>query len=165
MIFDIDPSSDDDFVIVCKTALQLKEILETKGLIPFVMTTGSRGLHVVVPLIPDSDFETVRAYARKIANQAVAQNPQHLTTALRKSERQRRVFIDVGRNAYAQTAVAPYAVRAYPEAPVATPLCWSELKLKELTSRRYTIKNIFQRFSEQDDPWKDMAKSARSLQK
>ena len=143
----------------------LKIFLRSKGLVPFVMTTGSRGLHVIVPLIPDLDFDTVRAYARKIADQAVAQNPQHLTTALRKSKRHGRVFIDIGRNAYAQTAVAPYAIRAYPEAPVATPLCWSELKLKELTSRRYTIKNIFQRFSEQDDPWKNMAKSARSLQK
>jgi bifunctional non-homologous end joining protein LigD len=167
MIFDLDPSRDNDFTQICNAALKLKEILESIGLIPFVMTTGSRGLHVVVPLArnlnKNGDFDTARAFAREIAEQLVSVDPKHLTTQIRKNKRHGRIYVDVGRNAYAQTSVAPYAVRAKPLAPVATPLLWKELLDKKLTAQRYNIKNIFKRLDQNGDPWKDINLSARYL--
>ncbi len=163
MIFDLDPSGKNEFSQICDAALALKKILESIGLIPFVMTTGSRGLHVVVPLIRNDDFDTVRALAHKIAEQLVATDPQHLTTEIRKNKRHGRIYVDVGRNAYAQTSVSPYAVRAKPCAPVATPLQWKELSDKKLTAQKYNIKNIFKRLNLNGDPWKDINLSVRSL--
>lgn len=163
MIFDLDPSHGDDFQQVCRAALMLKKLIENAGLIPFVMTTGSRGLHVIIPLKRRAHFDQIRTFAHQIANQLIALDPSHLTTEIRKEKRQGRIFVDVGRNAYAQTAVAPYALRAKSGAPVATPLDWQELFDKKLTAQRYTIKNIFRRLTSHDDPWRNMAQSARLL--
>ena len=75
-------------------------------------TTGSRGLHVVVPLSRGPDFDTVRQFARDVAEVVVADDPANRTIEQRKDKRGDRIYLDVMRNAYAQTAVAPYAVRA-----------------------------------------------------
>ena len=165
MIFDLDPGTKTDFKLVKTTALKLKKIIESLGLIPFVMTTGSRGLHVTVPLKRTDPFDTVRACARAIADQLVAQDPTMCTTEIRLNKRRGRLFIDTGRNAFAQTAVAPYAVRAKPKAPVATPLLWEELKDPKLTAQSYTITTIHQRIAKIGDPWKKINRSARSLAK
>jgi bifunctional non-homologous end joining protein LigD len=73
--------------------------------------------------------------------------------------------VDTGRNAFAQTAVAPYAVRAKPKAPVAAPLRWEELKNPKLTAQQYTIATMPQRIAKYGDPWKEINRSARSLGK
>ena len=73
------------------------------------------------------------------------------------------MFLDVARNAYAQTAVAPYSVRARPEAPVATPLDWAELDDPALGPRRYTIANLFRRLGQKRDPWAEIERHARPL--
>lgn len=78
-------------------------------------------------------------------------------------KRRGHVFIDVMRNFYAQTAVAPYAVRARPKAPVAAPLEWEELRESRLTPSRFTIRTIQMRLARKDDPWKDFTRHARSL--
>jgi bifunctional non-homologous end joining protein LigD len=75
-----------------------------------------------------------------------------------------RLFLDYLRNAYAQTSVAPYAVRARPGAPVATPIGWDELRDSGLNSQTCTMKNIFRRIGQKDDPWKDMIGQAKSVQ-
>jgi bifunctional non-homologous end joining protein LigD len=74
------------------------------------------------------------------------------------------VFIDTLRNSYGQTAVAPYAVRAKPGAPVATPIEWRELKNRKIQSQSYNIKNLFRRLSHIDDPWQDIYKNIYSLE-
>jgi bifunctional non-homologous end joining protein LigD len=162
MIFDLDPPTD-DFESVRTTATSIREVLTEIGLTPFVMTTGSRGLHLVVPLDHSADFETVRDFARAFAEVMAARDPKRLTTATRKSERKGRLFLDYLRNAYGQTSVAPYTVRAKPGAPVATPLDWDELAEPGLQSQSYTLQNIFQRLSQKEDPWRDIWSQARSL--
>jgi bifunctional non-homologous end joining protein LigD len=82
---------------------------------------------------------------------------------MRKDKRGNRVYLDVMRNAYAQTAVAPYAVRARRGAPVATPLEWDELGGRGLRPDRFTLGDVPKRIAEQGDPWADMRKHARSL--
>ena len=162
MIFDLDPAPG-NFKSAKKAALVLKDILSTIGLTPFVMTTGSQGLHVVVPLKALHNFDTVRTFAREIAEYMVSQYPQEFTTEPRKEKRANRLFIDVLRNAFGQTAVAPYAVRALPGAPIATPLTWDELNNPELTSQRYTMFTILQKIQVQGDPWKGINRYHSSL--
>jgi bifunctional non-homologous end joining protein LigD len=163
VVFDFDPSHDEDFGAVVSVAQALQGLLEEMDLTPFVMTTGSRGLHVVVPLDGLADFPVVRAFAQDIASVLVSRHPRDLTVEQRKGQRQGRVFVDTLRNSYGQTMVAPYSVRAKPGAPVATPLDWEELSDSKLRPQRYTLKNIFLRLGQKDDPWKPMPRHATSL--
>jgi len=162
MIFDLDPPTKKEFPAVVEAALLLKEILEKKTKCKaFVMTTGSKGLHVVVPIQRKLPFDALRAIARQIAEELVKKDPKKFTMETRKNKRRGRVYIDVLRNGFAQTSVAPYAVRALPGAPVATPLFWKELQDKKLRSDFYTLRTIGARL--QKNPWKGIEKSAKSV--
>ncbi len=164
MIFDLDPSGD-DFAAVRRAARTLHAILDAIGLTSFVMTTGSRGLHVTVPLDASGDFDASRAFARRVAELAATREPDRLTTEQRKDRRGRRLYLDVMRNAYGQTAVAPYAVRAKPGAPVAMPLAWNELGDGRLRADRYRVSNAFRRLAQKPDPWRDIDQHAVTLAK
>ena len=161
LIFDLDPPSG-NFEPVRFAARQLRDVLQEVGLSPFVMTTGSQGAHVVVPLDRSATFDTVRAFAHDLAEMVAARHPGRLTTAVRKNKRRGRLFLDYLRNAYAQNSVAPYAVRALPGAPVATPLDWDELE-SGLHSQTYTLDNILRRMGQKTDPWADIQDEACAL--
>jgi bifunctional non-homologous end joining protein LigD len=162
LVFDLDPS-DGDFAVVRATARAVAGVLDDLGLACYVQTTGSRGLHVVVPLRGDGDFDTVRQFARDVAEVVVSDDPAHRTVEVRKDKRDSRVYLDVMRNAYAQTAVAPYSVRARAGAPVATPLEWDELDSRGMRADRFTIRDVPKRLAGQRDPWADMSRHSRSL--
>jgi bifunctional non-homologous end joining protein LigD len=162
LIFDLDPS-DDDFEKVRAAAQRLRDLLDSLELKSYVQTTGSRGLHVVVPLDRQAGFERVREFAREVAEALQARTPELVTTEQRKTHRGNRVFIDYLRNAYGQTAVAPYSVRALEGAPVATPVRWHEIGAADLHPRRYTIGNLFRRLGQMRDPWADIDRCAQSL--
>jgi len=162
LIFDLDPS-DDDFAKVQRTAQRLKALLDRIELPSFVMLTGSRGLHVVVPLDRKNAFDEVRAFARSIADHLAARHEDEITAKQRKAARADRVFVDYLRNAYGQTTVAPYGVRAREGAPVATPIDWSEAGSGTLQPERYTIRNLFRRLAQKPDPWRDIDKHRASL--
>ena len=164
MIFDLDPSGS-DFEPVRDTAHALREKLEEIGLPSYVKSTGSRGVHVTVPLKPELDFDSVRSFARRLAEIVAEEDPKHRTTEQRKNERRGRLFLDTNRNAYAQTAVAPYAVRPRPGAPVAVPISWRELGKKDFRPDSVTIRTISDRLKKVEDPWKDFWKSAVSLRR
>jgi bifunctional non-homologous end joining protein LigD len=164
LIFDLDPA-DDDFAKVQDAARRLKELLDEVELASFVQTTGSCGLHVVCPLDASADFDTVRDFAHRLAGILAARHADALTIEQRKEARGRRVFIDYLRNAYGQTAVAPYSVRAEPGAPVATPLDWPEALAADLTAQRYVVRNIFQRLGQKADPWAAIDRSAATVSK
>ena len=159
LVFDLDPPGD-DFAPVRRAALLVREVLDDLGLPSTVMTTGSRGLHVVVALDARAGFDEVRAFARDVAGLLAARHPDELTVEARKQARRGRLYLDVQRNAYAQTAVAPYAVRALPGAPVAAPIAWDDVPDPELTARRWTIASADRLL--EDNPW-DHAPRARSL--
>jgi bifunctional non-homologous end joining protein LigD len=161
LVFDLDPAGE-DFAAVRHAAKLLHELLDELGLPSALMTTGSRGLHVLVPLIRDADVDDVRAFARAVADLLSERHPDRLTTEPSKKARGDRLYLDVQRNGYAQTAVAPYAVRALPGAPVATPLTWPELDEKATNAQRWTMANIHQRLQE-DDPWDGALRHGHSL--
>ncbi len=162
MIFDLDPP-DGSFEPVREAATHLREALEEIGLVPFVMTTGSRGLHVVVPLDRGEGFDSVRGFSQRVAERISRENPDRFTTEGRIEKRGGRLFLDTMRNAYAQTSTSPYAVRARPGAPVATPLEWDELEDGGLNSQSYNMSNIFRRLGQKPDPWREIMRHARSL--
>ncbi|OMC17815.1 non-homologous end-joining DNA ligase [Mycobacterium sp. SP-6446] len=162
LVFDLDPS-DANFAVVRAAARATAGVLDDLGLACYVQTTGSRGLHVVVPVRPDTDFDTARQFARDVAEVVAADDPQHRTVEVRKDKRGGRVYLDVMRNAYAQTAVAPYSVRARHGAPVATPLEWDELDARGLRADRFTVRDVPKRLAGQRDPWADMSRHARAL--
>jgi bifunctional non-homologous end joining protein LigD len=162
LIVDLDPP-EGAFPTVRAAALRLKTLLEGLGLVPFVQTTGSRGLHVVAPLVPGPDTDEVLAFAGALAEVLAAADPGRLTTEFRKAKRGGRVYVDVARNGYAQTVVAPYSVRARPGAPVATPLDWDEVRTTRLRPDRWTIANVFRRLGAKPDPWRAIARRARPL--
>ena len=163
LVFDLDPPDTGHFGEARRTALDLRELLEGElGLAAYVKTTGGKGLHVHVPLRPSDDFDSVRGFAREIADLLVRRSPDRLTVEPRKENRGQRLYLDLMRNGYAQMAVAPYSVRARPGAPVATPLDWAELD-DGLRPGQFTIRTVPDRIGRLPDPWAGMARHRRGL--
>ncbi len=156
MIFDLDPSIP-DVPLLRSAAYVLKGLLESLGFTPYIMTTGSRGYHIAVPLIRELDNEGVKKCASQIAETA-ARRDARLTTEVIKERRNDRVFIDINRVARMQTSVAPYAARAQRGLPIASPFAWDELPNIGPTS--YTISN-----PPNKDAWQDFFAHTAPIQK
>ena len=166
LVFDLDPPSAERFGDVALLAVRLRELLEDElKLTAYVKTTGGKGLHVHVALRAVDGFDAVRSFARQASEVLAARNPDLLTTQQRRAGRGDRVYSDVMRNAYAQTVVAPYSVRARPGAPVATPLRWEELEDRDLTPGRFTLHSIGDRLERPgaSDPWAGLGRHRYGL--
>ena len=122
-----------------------KGITTEIGLASFLNSSGSRGLHVVVPLVPAAETDAVKMFNMAVAEALAARHPDDFTTEGRIAKRNGRLYLDIGRNGYAQTMAAPYAVRAKPGAPVSVPLDWSELD--DWAPGRHTLRSIDDRLA------------------
>jgi bifunctional non-homologous end joining protein LigD len=162
LVIDLDPSVHKP-AAVRRAALTFGALLRELSLEPWAMTTGSRGYHVVVPLQRRADFDAVRAFARDLAQLAAAREPRTFTNEHRKAKREDKILIDIQRNGYAHTAVAPYSVRPRPSAPVATPLHWDELEESSTRADRWTIADVPRRLEREGDPWREIASHAQTL--
>jgi bifunctional non-homologous end joining protein LigD len=160
LVFDLDPA-DQGLATVRAAARALRSLLGELGLPAYLKTTGSRGYHVVVPLDRQAGFDQVRAFARGVAKALAARDPERFTVEQRKDKRGGRLYLDVARNAYAQTAVASYAVRALPGAPVSCPIGWEELG--RLAPQGVTLRSAPRRLARKPDPWAGIRDDARSL--
>jgi len=120
------------------------------------MSTGSKGVHVIIPIKQELDFKEVKNIADIIADKIAGENGE-FTREIRKNKRGRRLFIDTARNSYAQTGICPYSVRATKEASVALPISWKELK-KDFNPKQFTIKNV-----PSGNPWRDYNKIKNSV--
>ncbi len=160
IIFDLDPSTD-NFADVRAAARATGDLLRDLGLAPHAMVTGSRGIHVTVPIrrVP---FEEAFAFAKAAAVRLAEEHPKKLTTEFLKKNRDDRIFVDVLRNRYAQHAVPPYAVRPRPRAPVAAPLHWEELGDRSLKPDGWTIASMPKRLDD-GDAWHGIGGRARSV--
>ncbi|HEV2919964.1 MAG TPA: non-homologous end-joining DNA ligase [Actinomycetota bacterium] len=159
MVFDLDPASD-DLGVLRSAAAALHGLLDELGLASFLKSSGSRGLHVVVPLVPAADTDTVKVVSMAVAEVLAARHPDDFTTEGRIANRHGRLYLDIGRNGYAQTMAAPYAVRGLPGAPVSVPLDWSELD--DFVPGRHTLRTIADRLAA-PDPWAGMDAAASRL--
>jgi bifunctional non-homologous end joining protein LigD len=162
LIFDLDPAVE-DFAEIRATARAFGDLLRDLGLAPHAMTTGSRGLHVTVPLRRTADYPAVQAFARDVAATMAAASPGTLTTEFHIEKRGGRIYLDVNRTRYGQHAVAPYAVRPLPGAPVATPLHWDELADAGLGPKSWSVHTIAERLRAEGDPWAGIAKAAKAV--
>ncbi|EKU49163.1 MULTISPECIES: non-homologous end-joining DNA ligase [Brevibacterium] len=160
LIVDLDPTVP-GLEAVRRATTMVGQLCAELGLTAFVKTTGSRGYHVMIPLRPDHDFDVVRDFAHRFAEVLVARDRDLLTTAARKAKRGDRVYLDVARNAYAQTAVPPFAVRARPGAPVSMPITWDEVDT--VAPQEFTIASAARRLKTHGDPWAGIARHRQGL--
>jgi bifunctional non-homologous end joining protein LigD len=148
LVVDLDPSTEDDGVMR-EAGHQVRAVLEELGLPSFPRWSGSRGLHVVVPLDRSAPQDRVASVGDQVAAALVERHPDRFTLAFKKADRGDRIYVDVGRNHPGATVVASWAVRARPGAPVAMPLRWEEVD--GTGPRSFTIRNAPERLSA--DPW------------
>jgi bifunctional non-homologous end joining protein LigD len=129
--------------------------------VSFPKTSGSRGLHVLIPLRVGPDFDEVLLFARNVCERLAAAHPRELTIEARIEERQNRVYLDALRNSFGATVAAPYSVRRRPGAPFSIPLRWSEVK-PSLVPSDFNIGN-YREYLSAPDPWKDFFRSRQSI--
>jgi bifunctional non-homologous end joining protein LigD len=127
MVVDLDPGEGVDFAAVKQAAAQLRRLFAALGLASFVLLTGGKGVHVVVPLVPEAEWDAVRGFAKDFCTALAEAAPDRLTVALPKKQRRGRIFLDFLRNQRTATAVLPYSARARAGSPVAAPVSWDEL--------------------------------------
>jgi bifunctional non-homologous end joining protein LigD len=164
LVFDFDPPDAKHFGQVRQAALWARDLLDGElGLTSYVRTTGGRGLHVHVALDRRAGFDAVREFTHRAADVLASRHPDVITTEQRKDKRGARIYADLMRNAYAQTVVAPYAVRARPGAPVATPLSWPEVEDTGLEPGQFTISTVRARLAGTDDPWAGFTRARYGL--
>jgi bifunctional non-homologous end joining protein LigD len=127
LIIDLDPDEDLAFDRVREAAYDLRARLADLSLRSFPLLTGGKGIHVVVPLVPDAEWPQVREFARSLCAELADAQPDRYTVALQKQKRRGRIFLDYLRNQRTATAVLPYSLRARAGLPVAAPVAWDEL--------------------------------------
>jgi bifunctional non-homologous end joining protein LigD len=163
IIFDLDPDDAVAWEELRQAALIVKTLLENIGLAPFLKTTGGKGLHVVVPLEPVVGWEHVKGFTKAVAEFLERTFPDRFTSKLLKISRRGKIFIDYLRNSEGATAVAAYSTRARANAPVSTPVAWSELP-RDLRFDHFNIDNVPRRLAKSKaDPWRHIAEAAVPL--
>jgi bifunctional non-homologous end joining protein LigD len=164
-VFDLDPSNV-EFEEICDVALSTREILERLGLDSYVKTSGSRGIHVYVPLKPGHTYEEVADFAARVAGLVAEANPEIATVERSLKRRKRRaIYVDHMQNARGKSVVAPYSVRPKPGATVSAPLEWKEVERRKITIQDFTIKNMLRRIKQKGDLFKPVLKSRQTLRK
>ena len=157
---DIDPESG-KFGDAAPAGLRVKEALDALKLVSYAKTSGSRGMHVFVPIRTGPDADEVLVFAESFVARVAAAHPNELTVEHSIAARGDRVYLDPFRNGFGQTVVAPYSVRRREKAPVSTPLEWSEVK-PALIPSDFNMGNFAKRLK-RADPWSDFFKNRQSL--
>ncbi|MBV8162524.1 MAG: non-homologous end-joining DNA ligase [Acidimicrobiia bacterium] len=158
---DLDPSPGVDFSMVREAAHEVRAVLDEVGVVGLPKTTGNRGVHVYVRLLPEWTSYDVRAAAVAVARLLERRRPELITAAWWKEERGRRVFVDFNQNAPHKTVFGAWSVRARPGAQVSTPFAWDELDA--IVPDALTIDTVPARLAEGGDPWAPMSGEPQSL--
>jgi bifunctional non-homologous end joining protein LigD len=160
LCFDLDPSTG-KFADAARAALRVKEGLDDLKLDSYAKTSGSRGIHILVPLRNGPDADEVLEFARAFVARVAASNPKELTVEHSVAARGQRVYLDPFRNGFGQTVVAPYSIRRRDKAPFSAPLAWSEVRTN-LNPAAFNLGNFRKRLKAKD-PWADFFRNRQSL--
>jgi bifunctional non-homologous end joining protein LigD len=154
LVVDLDPGPKVAWKDVVEAARLVRALLDALGLVSAVKTTGGRGLHVVVPLLPRATWDECLTFARHFAEALVRQRPERFTTRFARDKRGDRILVDYLRNNRTNTSIAAYSTRARPDAPVSVPLAWEELTAGR-TPDRWTMRTVARRLATRGvDPWR-----------
>ncbi|MDB5537717.1 MAG: ligD [Devosia sp.] len=162
VIFDLDPGEGVAWREVVNGAVHLRGELEAMGLVPFVKTSGGKGLHIVVPIPPKRNWKQTHQATAGIAAKLAATGPDTFVTVMGAENRKRRIFIDYHRNARSATAVAAYSLRARPHLPASTPIDWRDLESID-SPEDLNYSSLPGLLTTTGDPWADINESARDL--
>ena len=155
IVFDLDPGRDVTWPDVIDAAKMLKKLLATARLKAWVKTTGGRGVHIVVPIVPSRDWPECLKFARAIASVMVERDPRRYTIDFRKAGRENKILIDYLRNNRTNTSICAFAVRAREGAPVSMPIAWTDLK-PGVNPARFTVRTARAFLARRRaDPWRD----------
>jgi bifunctional non-homologous end joining protein LigD len=160
-IFDFDPADGSDWDQVVAGGRLLEIALRQLGLAGYPKLSGSRGLHVYVPLDPGHSYSRVRRFVGEVGNYLAAANPGDLTMEWDKPKRKGKVFIDHNRNAFGQTVASVYSVRPRPGAPVSAPITWDELG--SVSNGEVTIVNLWERLQRYGDLFAPVVAGGQTL--
>jgi bifunctional non-homologous end joining protein LigD len=164
LVLDLDPGRNVRWAQVIAGAKLLRSMLSRLGLKAWVKTTGGRGLHVVVPVVPRHDWSYCLEFARALALLMVERNPRRYTTDFRKAGREDKILVDYLRNNRTNTSICAYSVRARDGAPVSMPISWNDLK-PTLMPQRFTAKTTALHLARRRlDPWRDYRRVKQRLQ-
>ncbi len=155
LVFDLDPSEEDDDALRAATLLVRDELAELR-LNSRVKTTGSKGFHVVVALDRSADYGECAGFAHAFGRAMAERYPQTFTQEFYKADRGHRILLDTGRNEYHATYAAPYAVRARDGAPVSAPCTWAEVESGVVGPRSLTLRGMRSRIDAVGDLWQDL---------
>ncbi|MGD8427868.1 MAG: non-homologous end-joining DNA ligase, partial [Balneolaceae bacterium] len=162
MVFDLDPPEDRPFREVIEVAYLLKEHIEDYGYVPFVKTTGGKGLHIVVPIMAKWDFSTVFKAAEDIARPFVQTHRKIVTLQIKKAARKGRILVDIYRNRNGQSIVCPFSLRGREKAPVSMPVYWNELASVE-EATQFNLENTAEIVGDMGDAWEGIGGYASEL--
>jgi bifunctional non-homologous end joining protein LigD len=160
--FDLDPDEGLPWAKMIEAARLIEQRLTAVELPCFLKTTGGKGLHIVVPIVPTLDWDEVKAVCKGFADSLVRAEPAKYLATISKAQRKGKILIDYLRNGRGATAVCAYSTRARPKAPVAMPIEWSELTPK-LRPDQFTIREVPEWVGRERDPWKDFGKRRAKL--
>lgn len=155
-VIDIDPSEGVPFTQVLDIVLNLYEILRRLGLPSFPKTSGGKGFHIFIPIIPEFTFEEVRQFLRPIFEKVQSQFPTLISLDKNPNTRKHKIYLDNLQNSYGQTMAAAYCVRPKPMAPVSCPLMWKEVQFS-LNPRQFHLRNMLTRLEKVGDLWHGMS--------
>lgn len=161
-VFDLDPLVDEPDVLR-DAALLLREVLAGLGCPSWLKTSGSKGFHIVIPLVGSDDSNEVAAFGHRVGRELVERDPEHFTQEFYKADRGGRILIDTGRNEFGATFAAAYAVRPKSGAPVSAPCSWEELESGEVGPRTLTLRGMAERIERVGDLWGDLYDKAAAL--
>ena len=162
IVFDLDPGEGIGWREIVEAAVHIKGELEALGLVPFVKTSGGKGIHVVVPVTPKLGWKPAFKAASDIATRIAATAPETFTTTMGKGNRKKRIFIDFHRNGRGATAAAPYSLRARTNLPASTPLSWADLESID-APEDLNYSSLPGLLAGAGDPWADIEDFARDL--
>lgn len=159
VVFDLDPDEGMDLDPVRGGVKDLVELIDALGLKTRIKTSGGKGYHIVLPIKPAAEWDTVRTFAKRIADLMEAKWPKKYTSNMRKENRKSRIYVDWVRNGRGATSVAPYSLRARENAPVSCPIDFKDLD--KIGPRDVTIANINEYLT--SDPWRGIEKTTQEL--